>query len=138
MRWFTILPCFALAACALPGRQSFAPNPAGADTQTINATQAFAGRVPLVTMLPDTRDFTAPLKRAVDQALAIKPDAQFEVAAQAPAGNSPDASVKALAALAPTAKAVAKAIIADGVPASRVSLSAKNAGLDPMIFVYVK
>jgi|GEM_PF-2870801 hypothetical protein len=133
-----LLATLALAACTLPGRQTFAPNPAGADTQSISATQAFAGRVPLVSILPDTKDFAAPLKSAVNQALAIKPGAVFEVQAQAPAATTPDASAKALAALAPEAQAVAQAIMADGVPAERVSLTAKTAGLDPVVLVYVK
>lgn len=138
MRWHLLLVPLALAACTLPGRQTFAPNPVGADTQSISATQAFAGRVPLVSILPDTRDFAAPLKAAVDQAVAIKPNAEFEVQAQAPAAATPDASAAALAALAPEAKAVAQAIVADGVPQSRVALTAKTAGLDPLILVYVK
>jgi len=106
--------------------------------QTISASQAFAGRVPLVSILPNTQDFAAPLKGAVAQALAIKPSAAFEVQAAAPAGVSPGASSAALAALAPEAKAVADAVIAAGVPAERVALTAKTAGLDPVVLVYVK
>ncbi len=127
-----------LAACAPPGRQSFAPSPAGADTQTIAAADAFKNRVPLVSILPGTQDFAGPLRAAVAQALAIKPGAAFQVLAEAPGTGHPDQDAQALAALAPEAKAVADAIIADGVPAARVSLGAKTAGLNPVILVYVK
>jgi hypothetical protein len=78
---FLLLP-LALAACALPGRQTLAPASVGADTASIDATQAFAGRIPLVTILPGTTDFAAPVANAVHQALAIKPGAVFDVEAQ--------------------------------------------------------
>ncbi|MBU6419110.1 MAG: hypothetical protein KGQ79_05210 [Proteobacteria bacterium] len=128
----------ALASCAPPGQQSFSPTPAGPDTQTISAADAFQNRIPLVSILPDTQDFQAPLKGAVQQALAIKPDAAFEVMAEAPATGNPDTDAKNLAALAPEAKAVAAAIIADGVSASHVTVGAKTAGLDQVVLVYVK
>jgi len=127
-----------LAACSLPGRQTLAPDPAGADTATISATQAFAGRIALVTILPGTTDFAAPLAQAVRQALAIKPSAAFDVEAQTPQTGSPDADAAGLKALSGTAAAVAQAIVADGVAAKNVSLTAKTAGLDANILVYVK
>ena len=132
-----ILP-LALAACALPSRSTLAPNPVGADTQTITATQAFAGRFPLVTILPGTTDFSRPVAGAVAQALAIKPRARFEVQAQAPQAATPDASAANLQALSATAAAVAQSIVSDGVPRNRVALTAKTAGLDAVINVYVK
>jgi len=135
---FLLLLPFGLTACALPGRQTFASNPAGADTASISATQAFSGRIPLVTILPGTTDFAPPLANAVKQALAIKPDAMFDVEAQAPKAATPDASAASLKALSGTATAVAKAIIADGVAPDHVSLTAKTAGLDANILVYVK
>jgi hypothetical protein len=138
MRWFPCLLVLGLTACSLPGRQTFAPNPAGADTASIAATQAFSGRLPLVTILPGTKDFGPPLQDAVTQALAIKPTAQFNVEAQAPVAPTPDESAEALSGLSGTASAVAKAIVADGVPAKNVSLTAKTAGLDAEILVYVK
>ena len=134
---FLAAPLF-LAACTLPGRETLSPNPAGADTATIQATQAFSGRIPLVTILPGTTDFAGPVADAVKQARAIKPDAAFNVEAQAPQSGTPDANAQTLSELAPTASAVAKAIIADGVDASRVTLTAKTAGLDASILVYVK
>jgi hypothetical protein len=138
MRWISCLLFVGLTACALPGRQTFTAKPAGADTASVNATQAFTGRIPLVTILPGTEDFAAPLDSAVKQALAIKPTAQFEVEAQTPVAPSPDQSAKTLSALAGTATAVADAIVTDGVPAHRVSLTARTAGLDADILVYVK
>ena len=138
MRWISCLLFLGLAACSLPGGQTFAAKPAGADTASIAATQAFAGRLPLVTILPGAQDFAGPVQSAVQQALAIKPNAQFEVQAQTPAAPSPDESAAALSGLSATANAVAKAIVADGVPAQNVRLTAKTAGLDAAILIYVK
>jgi hypothetical protein len=135
-----LLPLFActLTACAIPSRDTFAPAAAGPDTATISATEAFAGRIPYVTILPGTTDFPAPLAKAVHAALAIKPAAKFEVQAQTPVGAAPDASAATLSSLSPTATAVAKSIISDGVAPQNVSLTAKTAGLNPAILVYVK
>jgi len=133
-----ILLLCALASCAPPGRDTFAPAPVGADTASVAATQAFADRIALITILPGTTDFAGPVASAVHQALAIKPDAKFEVAAVSPAAATPDASATELAALSGTAAAVAKAIVADGVPAANVTLTAKSAGLDSNVLVYVK
>lgn len=135
---FCLLSALTLVSCAPPGRETFASAPIGADTQSVKAADAFAERIALVSILPHTQDFQAPLKRAVAEALAIKPDAAFEVRAEAPGTGSPDTDAKALAALVPEAKAVAAAIIQDGVPASRVTLGAKTTGLVPLILVYVK
>jgi hypothetical protein len=127
-----------LTACAVPGRDFFAPNPAGADTASISATQTFAGRVPLITILPGTTDYAGPVAKAVREALAIKPGAKFEVQATAPVKGTPDASVVSLSQLSGTAADVAKSIISDGVAAQNVTLTAKTAGLSADILVYVK
>lgn len=137
-RILCLFSALTLASCAPLGRETFSPNPAGADTQSIKAADAFAERIALVAILPDTQDFRPSLQKAVAQALAIKPDAIFEVRAEAPGTGNPDTDASALAALAPEAKSVANAIIADGVAASRVTLGAKTAGLNPVILVYVK
>ncbi|MDE1896661.1 MAG: hypothetical protein KGH91_06275 [Rhodospirillales bacterium] len=133
-----LLSALALVSCAPPGQQSISPTPAGPDTQTISAADAFQNRIPLVSILPDTQDFQGPLKAAVAQALAIKPDASFQVMAETPATGAPDNDAKTLATLAPQATAIANAIIADGVPAARVSAGGKTAGLDQVLLVYVK
>jgi hypothetical protein len=137
MRIIFVLP-LALAACALPGRQNFSPRPVGADTAAISSADAFAGRIPLLTILPGTTDFGPAVANAVRQALAVKPAAAFEVQAQSPVASTPDAGAAALTGLSGTAAAVASAIVSDGVPASRVSLTAKTAGLDADILVFVK
>jgi hypothetical protein len=137
MRYILLLP-LALAACAVPGRNLLAPAPVGADTASIAATKAFAGRVPLITILPGTTDFAAPVAKAVHEALAIKPSAQFEVQATSPVAGTPDASAVSLASLTGTAADVAKAITSDGVAAGNVSLTAKTSGLSADILVYVK
>src|SRR5271156_1352697 len=111
MRWISCLLFVGLTACALPGRQTFAAKPAGADTASIDAMQAFSGRIPLVTILPGTEDFAEPVQDVGKQARAIKPTAKFEVEAQTPVAPSPDEGAKALSGLAATATAVAKAIV---------------------------
>jgi len=138
MRILNFAALLCLAACTLPGRETIAGPPVAADTTSIDATHAFAGRIPLVTILPGTTDFRAPVAAAVHQALAIKPGAVFEVQAQTPVAGNPALSAQALTALSGTATAVHDAIIADGVPADRVSLTARTAGLDADILVYVK
>ena len=132
-----LIPSFAfLVGCQVPGR--LAQPAVGADTASVSAVDAFKGRVPLITILPGTTDFAAPVALAVKQALAIKPGARFEVQARSPAAATPDASADELAALSGTAAAVAKAIIADGVPAANVRLTAKAAGLDSDVLVFVR
>jgi hypothetical protein len=138
MRILNFAALLCLAACTLPGRQTIASPPVAADTASIDATHAFAGRIPLVTILPGTTDFRAPVAAAVHQALAIKPGARFEVQAQTPVSGNPAASGDALQGLSGTATAVHDAIVADGVAADRVSLTARTAGLDAEILVYVK
>lgn len=141
MRFTSLSPILllsALAACQVPGRNSFAPASVAPDTASVSATMAFAGRIPLITILPGTTDFAGPVASGVRQALAIKPDAKFEVSAESPASATPDASAADLAALSSTAAAVAKAIVADGVAPANVTLTAKSAGLDANVLVYVK
>ena len=135
---FPILPLALLAACQVPGRNTLAPPAVAPDTASVAATQAFDGRVPLMTILPGTTDFAGPVASAVQQALAIKPGAEFEVRAVSPASATPDASAAELTALSGTAAAVAKAMIADGVSPSNVTLTAKSAGLDADVLVFVK
>ncbi|MBB5372792.1 hypothetical protein [Acidocella aromatica] len=138
MRALVLLAVLPLAACSLPGRETLAPNPVAPQASEIAATDAFTGRIPLVTIQPGTTDFAAPLKSAVAQALAIKPQAAFEVTAQAPQGIAPDDAVTFLQNLAPLASIVAQSIRADGVAADRVTLAARTGGQAPVILVYVK
>jgi predicted small lipoprotein YifL len=133
-----ILLLASLAACQPPGRQTFAPAAVAPDTASVSATQAFSGRIALITILPGTTDFAGPVASGVRQALAIKPDAKFEVSAESPASATPDASAADLAALSATAASVAKAIVADGVAPANVTLTAKSSGLDANVLVYVK
>jgi hypothetical protein len=138
MRWIIPLSMFVLTACSLPGRQTLAPDPVPADAQSIEATKAFAGRIPLVSIAPGTQDFAAPLSDAVHQALAIKPDAAFEVRAMTPVGHRPDKAAVELAELVPLGKAVATAIAGDGVQPGNVALTAGSGGTGTEILVYVK
>jgi hypothetical protein len=138
MRWIIPLSMLVLTTCSLPGQQTLAPAPVPADAQSIDATKAFAGRIPLVSIAPGTQDFAGPLKDAVNQALAIKPDAAFEVRAVTPVANGPDKSAEELAELAPLANAVAAAIAGDGVQPGSVALTASSGGTGTEILVYVK
>jgi hypothetical protein len=138
MRWLIPLSVLALAACSLPGRQTFARDPVPADVQSIEATKAFEGRIPLVTVQPGTEDFAAPLKVAVGEALAIKPSAAFEVRAVTPARGTPGAQAERLAALAPLAGEIAQAVAGDGVQPGHVALTAGNGGTGTEILVFVK
>lgn len=137
MRWIFLAPLL-LAGCALPGRQTFAPEPAAPGVQSIAAAKAFAGRIPLVSIQPGTEDFKGPLKDAVAQALAIKPGAAFEVRAVTPSAGTPDAQAVKLEALAAQAQAVARAIAGDGVQPGHVTLTAGTGGTGTEILVYVK
>jgi hypothetical protein len=138
MRWIIPLSMLALVSCTLPGRKTLAPAPVPADVQSIAATQAFAGRIPLVSIAPDTQDFAGPVRDAVGQALAIKQEAEFEVRAVVPNTHGPDAAAAQLAALAPLAEAVAKSISNDGVLPGHVALTAGTGGTGTEILVYVK
>jgi hypothetical protein len=138
MRWIISLLPLALAACSLPGRQTLAPDPHLADMQSIAVTQAFAGRIPLVSIQPGTADFGQPLKVAVSQALAIKPDAVFEVRAVTRSSFKPDQDAAYLTGLAPLAHDVAQAIAGDGVQPGNVALTAGSGGASTEILVYVK
>lgn len=137
MRYIILLPVL-LAACSLPSRATLTPAPVAADPAHIAATKAFAGRVPLITIPPGTVDFATPVAKAVHEARAIKPSAQFEVRAVSPMGAGPDVAVGKLAALSGTAAAVAQAIIGDGVAPENVTLTAATLGTGPDILVYVK
>ena len=137
MRYIILLPVL-LAACSLPSRTTFTPAPVVADPASIAATKAFAGRVPLITIPPGTVDFATPVAKAVHEARAIKPAAQFEVQSVTPMGTGPDAAAARLAALSGTAALVAQAIIGDGVAPENVTLTAATAGTDTDILVYVK
>lgn len=137
-RSLCLLSVITLASCAPPGRLTFAPAPKAADAADLKAASAFADRIALVLIQPGTRDLQPALRRAVNAALAIKPEARFEVQAESPATGNPDKDIQALNALTPEAQAVAAAIIMDGVAADRVTLGAKTGGETPVILVYVK
>ena len=138
MRWFIPLSVLALSACSLPGRQTFAPNPVPPDVQSIDATKAFDGRIALVSIQPGTQDFAAPLKKAVAEALTIKPGAVFEVRAVTDAKGTPGEQAGRLNTLAPLAGEVAQAIAGDGVQPGHVALTAGTDGTGTEILVFVK
>ncbi|OYV26755.1 MAG: hypothetical protein B7X08_00685, partial [Acidocella sp. 20-63-7] len=89
---------------------------------------------------PPDAGISPPVLRAVGQALAIKPDAAFEVLASAPAGATPDISAARLQGLSGLAASVAQSLCDDGIPPARLSLAARTAAPDApnQIRVYVK
>jgi len=131
MRNLAFVAVLALSACALPGRLTLAPAPVAPSAASLTAEGAFDGRIALVSIVPGTQDYAAPLKDAVAQALAIKPAAAFRVVAQCKA-------VACMAGLAPQAQDVAAAIAADGVDAARISVQATSGGTENLVLVYVK
>lgn len=138
MRFFACLAVpLALAACTLPGRQSFVPAPITASPADIAATKAFDGRLALVTIPANDAAFAAPLKTEVVAALAIKPGAAFEVVGQCPV-TAPDDAAACLSFVAAGAQNVSRFVVADGVPSARVSVLAREAGTTPLVLVYVK
>lgn len=127
-----------VAGCAPLGRADFAAPTVAPSAAEIADTHAFAGRVPFVTIQPGTTNFDGPVAAAVRQALAIKPDASFEVAAEAPAGAPPDKTAAAFSSLAPLAADVQATIIHAGVSPERVMLAAQTSEGSPEVVIYVK
>lgn len=114
-----------LAGCAVPGRPT-APSPyAGAPSLVdVAALAKFDGRLPLVTIPEHAADWAPSVKYAVDAALKINPKATFRVYLTGPAAGGPATAEREMAHVAPKAAQVANAIVADGVPAERVSIAA--------------
>lgn len=137
-RILTLFSALALAACAPPGQQTFAPKPVTANAQSINAANAFAGRIALVSIAPGTQDFKPALKQAVAAALAIKPEASFEIQAETPNTGDPDKDAAALAAMVPEVHTIAAALREDGVAEARITRSARVFGSSSAYNVFVK
>ena len=70
-------------------------------------------------------DYADALHQAVGEALARKPDVTFDVVSMVPATGTPAQQVQAAAGITADARAVARAINADGVDDSRIHLSAR-------------
>lgn len=117
---------FVLAGCAVPGRPTQAPSPYADAPSLVNvaALSKFDGQVPLVTIPEHTPDWSGPVKYAVNAALKLNPKATFRVYLTGPTRGGPASAERAMARLAPEAAQVANAIVADGVPAERVSIGA--------------
>ena len=116
-----LIACFLLAGCALVDQHTFAPAPEAKAESTATAPAApvrLDARTPLVTV-----DFSGPspqfqelLRYAVRAAESRRPNIQYDVVAMLP--NAAD-----LAKGQGDATEVMRAIMADGVPASRIHLA---------------
>ncbi len=126
-----LLPCLALVACALAGctlidQRTFNPQ-AGRKPPDLAGPAGPAPAPPLVTVdfgRPNP-DYAAELHQAVVSAVSRKPDVQFDVVTVVPAAGAPADQVGAATGLTADARAVARAISADGVDDDRIHLLAR-------------
>ncbi len=114
-----------LAGCKLIDQRTFNPNADKAPVVAVPPGPAPAR--PLVTIDFNTPDpaYAEALHQAVQQALARKPDVQFDVTTVVPATGSPADQVKAASGLDAQARQVARTISGDGVDEDNVHLSAR-------------
>ena len=134
-----LLPLLLLCGCTLVDQRTF--NPSAGMAPTVQARpvaavpQAPAGPPALLTLrIPGDHD--AAIRDAVAAARARKRDVMFDVQASVPLDAVPTIEEAAAA----DAAAVARSIVAAGVPQSRVRLTARpEAGAEPRdIRIYVR
>lgn len=113
-----------VAGCAVPGRPKPSPYAGAPALVDVAALSKFDGSVPLVRIPEHTPDWGGPVKYAVNAALKVNPKATFRVYLTGPVHGGPASAEREMARLAPEAAQVANAIVADGVPAERVSIAA--------------
>lgn len=114
-----------LAGCTLVDQRTF--NPDAGRPPAIATPPGPPPVVPLVTIDFDKAavEYRQPLTQAVQQALARKQSAEFDVVTVVPATGTPDQQVAAATAITPDARSVARAINASGVDDSHIHLSAR-------------
>jgi hypothetical protein len=133
MRAIYVLLGLALGGCSLVDQTTFAPSPEAKPTGPAQASTD--PRAPLLTIGYDTPDpsYQEMLRYAVRAAETRAPGVQYDVYAMLPAGGD--------AALAQSSAVdVMRAILAQGVPASRVHLGLRTepAGAVRQVRVYVR
>jgi hypothetical protein len=118
-----LLAGFTLAGCTLIDQNTF--NPHAGDAPVIPpapkpvAAVPQVGPPPLLVIPPGSTGYAAPLQQAVAAARARKPGVLFDVVEMQPSDRVMDAPLGADAA------AVARLIVAQGVPAANVRLAAR-------------
>ena len=115
-----------LAGCTLIDQRTFNPQ-AGVPAKP-PAAPGPPAIVPLVTinLAKAIPDYAASLHQSVANALARKPDVQFDVVSVVPAAGTPAEQVAAATGITADARAIARAINADGVDDGNIHLSARS------------
>lgn len=116
-----------LAGCKLVDQTTFAPSPEETPRPAAPPPRIEA-RTPLIVIgFADARpDYADPLRQIVRAAEARKPGIVYDVVGIAPARDEAGAQSDALVLASDNASAVMRAIIADGVPATRIHLGART------------
>ena len=126
-----LLLCLAaLAGCTLIDQRTFNPQ-AGRKPPDLAGPAGPGAAPPLVTVdfgRPNP-DYATELHQAVTSAVSRKPDVQFDVVTVVPATGAPADQVGAATGLTAEARAVARAISADGVDDDRIHLLARAEGV---------
>ncbi len=119
-----------LAGCTLIDQRTFNPQ-AGRKPPDLAGPAGPGPAPPLVTVdfgRPNP-DYATELHQAVISAVSRKPDVQFDVVTVVPATGAPADQVGAATGLTAEARAVARAISADGVDDDRIHLLARAEGV---------
>ncbi|MBW4024844.1 MAG: hypothetical protein HIU92_17245 [Proteobacteria bacterium] len=113
-----------LAGCSVPGRGLVSASPQTPNIHTVQNMESEFGRVPLVTIAASAPPgaYRSALADAVQAARARKPDVVFDVLSAVPQTGTATHQITAAKGLTPDAAEVAQAIMADGVPADRITL----------------
>ncbi len=115
-----------LAGCTLVDQRSFNPQ-AGLPAKPPQPPGP-AAIVPLVTidLAKANPDYAASLRQAVADAVRRKPNVQFDIVSVVPATGTPAQQVAAATGITGDARAIARAINADGVDDGNIHLSARS------------
>ena len=144
MRHVVILVSLALAGCKLIDQRTFEAKPVPPPQSALQALAAGNQRpnLPLVTIpLGDLDGSWSPILVAAErQAVARKPDVQFDVVTLRPTDPALEADPAVAKSLDSAAQAVAGVLLADEVPAERVHLGVRgDAGRPPPeVLVFVR
>lgn len=116
------------AGCTLVDQRTFNPQ---AGAKPVIAATGPAPAPPLVTVdyARPNPEYAAALHQAVAEAVARKPDVEFDVVTVVPNTGTPAQQVAAATGLTPNARDVARAINNDGVDDDRIHLLAQAQGV---------
>ncbi len=125
-----VLSLSILAGCTLIDQRTFNPQ-AGRKPPDLAGPAGPGAPPPLITVdfSHPSPDYAAVLRQAVVSALSRKRDVQFDVVTVVPATGAPADQVGAATGLTADARAIARAINADGVDDDRIHLLARAEGV---------